>query len=61
MCLDLATQLLPDHALSVVIIVEVKHVRALALLTVIPLAIDTCGINSSLFVGNTARPWHLRL
>ena len=35
-----------------------KHGRVLALLTVIYLAIDTCGISSSLFFGNMAGPWH---
>ena len=54
LCSYPSTQLQLDHALSVVIILEGKHIRSLALLTVIPLAIDTCRISSSFFVGNPA-------
>ena len=46
MCSDPATQLPPDHALSVAITLDGKHNRALALITVIPLPIYTCGISS---------------
>ena len=55
LCSDLATQLLPNHALSVIIILEGKHSRALALLAGDYLAIDPCGISSPLFMGKYVR------
>ena len=59
MCSDSSTQLPPEHALSVVIILEGEHGRDLALLNIIPVAIETCGISSSLFVVNTTGTFHL--